>query len=397
MSQFFFLIKFGVRNLLRAKGRTLLMFSSLCLSSAFVLWALNFSFSGSREIMNQFLKQFQGHYQITHKDYLNASDVREFDFFKLISSSDFSEVPPHSTPRITGSAFISGMNKSSGVMITGIDPELEKNLNNLSQTIKSGEFLPGKDFHEIIIGRRLAKKLKVSLGEEVALVGQAFDGSFANELFKVVGIFDFGGGDREEKIAFIGLEAARSFYVIPDELYHTRAIFSETPPLVNGAKLKTHHWEELVPEVALSIRFIDNFTKIISFILVIVICLGLSNSLMITFIERNKELRTLNILGTHHFKIIGILGIEVLTLSFFSLLSGLLLGHLATLYFNINPLDIKLFTGGKAIIMGGMQLHPMIRFYPQKEYYLFVPLLIMFFISLSFMVPLKTVLKRNEI
>lgn len=282
-------------------------------------------------------------------------------------------------------------------MITGIDPELEKNLNNLSQTIKSGEFLPGKDFHEIIIGRRLAKKLKVSLGEEVALVGQAFDGSFANELFKVVGIFDFGGGDREEKIAFIGLEAARSFYVIPDELYHTRAIFSETPPLVNGAKLKTHHWEELVPEVALSIRFIDNFTKIISFILVIVICLGLSNSLMITFIERNKELRTLNILGTHHFKIIGILGIEVLTLSFFSLLSGLLLGHLATLYFNINPLDIKLFTGGKAIIMGGMQLHPMIRFYPQKEYYLFVPLLIMFFISLSFMVPLKTVLKRNEI
>src|SRR5690606_5797923 len=139
----------------------------------------------------------------------------------------------------------------------------------------------------------------------------------------------------------------------------------------------------------------DNFTKVISFILIIVICLGLSNSLMVTFIERDNELKTLNVLGTGKYKIISILGIEVMILSFFAITSGLILGHLATLYFNFYPLDIKLFTGGKAIIMGGIELHPMIKFYPQSEYYLFIPLLILFFISLSFLVPLKTVLKRK--
>jgi len=396
LSQLHFLIKFGMRNLLRAKGRTLLMFFGLCLSSAFILWSLNFSFSGSREVMNQFLEQFQGHYQVAHKDYFNSDDVKEFNFFKLVSDKDFPHLLEESTPRITGGAFISGLHKSSGVMVTGIDPEKESQFTKLSTTISEGEFLPGKSPFEIIIGRRLAKKLKVSLGDEVALVGQGYDGSFANELFLIVGIFDFGGGDKEEKIAFTRLESSQDFFAIDHDHYHLRAFFTENPPTLESDHLKLGHWSELVPEVALSVRFIDNFTKIISFILIVVICLGLSNSLMITFIERDKELRTLNILGTSQLKIMGILGVEVLTLSFFALGSGLILGHLATLYFNLNPLDIKMFTGGKAIIMGGMELHPMIKFYPQGQYYIYVPFVILFFIGLSFLVPLKTVLKRKE-
>ena len=105
----------------------------------------------------------------------------------------------------------------------------------------------------------------------------------------------------------------------------------------------------------------------------------------------------MSILGANHLKVITILGIEVLSLGAISLITGSILGHLATLYFHYNPLDIKMFTDGKAIIMGGIELEPMIRFYPQYQYYFAVTLVILFFICLSFIIPLRKVIKRKEI
>lgn len=397
MNQFLFLFKYGVKNLLRFKGRSFLMFMGLCLSTAFTLWVLNFSFSGSRELIQQFLQQFQGHYQVGHRDYFNSSDTKDFDFFKTIRDQDFIKPQSDSTPRITGQAFLSSETSSSGVMLVGMDPELEAQFTKLASSVTQGSFLDTKTPWQILIGKRLAKKLKVKIGDEIAVVAQGYDGSFANELFTIQGLFDLGGGEREEKMAFITLSSAQSFYALPSGHYHLRVFFSETAPKILGPKLQLSSWQKLVPEVALSVRLIDNFAQLISLILIIVICLGLANSLMIIFIERDKELRTLSILGTSQKKILSILAIEVYTLSFFALTSGLVLGHLASLYFVYYPLDIKIFTQGQAIIMGGIKLHPLIKFYPQYQYYLYVPLLILFFVSISFIVPLKTVLKRKNL
>ena len=397
MNQTLFLIKFAFRNLLRNPGRTLLIALSLTLSQAFIIWALNFSFSGSQEVVDQFLKTFQGHYQVTHKDYFVEGNIKEFDFFRTIKDQDFDSIDPESSPRITSFGFLSGLHSSKGVMIMGIDPELESRFTKLAETVKVGEFLNDSSPFEILIGKRLAKKLQVNVGDEIALVGQGFDGSFANELFVVKGLFDFGGGDKEEKMAFMSITSAHNFYAIPESLYHSRTFFHRTAPKISNQNLALYPWSKTVPEVYLSIRLIDNFTKIISFILILVISLGLSNSLMVSFIERDKELRTMSILGAGRFKVISILGIEVLTLSAISLAFGLILGHLATLYFHYFPLDIKLFTDGKRIIMGGIELAPLIRFYPQYQYYLSVTLVILMFICLSFLIPLRKVITRKEI
>ncbi len=397
MNQLLFLIKFGLRNLLRNPGRTLLLFLSLTLSQGFIIWSLNFSFSGSREVVEQFLKTFQGHYQVTHKDYFLEGSTRDFDFFKVISDADFDSPLQDSAPRITSFGFLSGMHSSKGVMLLGINPEIEKKFTKLADTVKVGEFLNDAAPFEILIGKRLAKKLKVNVGDEIALVGQGFDGSFANELFTVKGLFDFGGGDKEENLAFMSQMSAENFFAIPAGFYHSRFYFKETPPTISNPELSLYPWSQTVPEVYLSISLIDRFTKIISFVLILVISLGLSNSLMVSFLERDKELRTMSILGANHLKVITILGIEVLSLGAISLIAGSILGHLATLYFHYNPLDIKMFTDGKAIIMGGIELEPMIRFYPQYQYYFAVTLVILFFICLSFIIPLRKVIKRKEI
>ena len=62
---------------------------------------------------------------------------------------------------------------------------------------------------EIILGKKFAQRINVKVGEQVATVGQAIDGSIANDLFTVVGVLDFGGGDLEESLAFTQLQSAQ--------------------------------------------------------------------------------------------------------------------------------------------------------------------------------------------
>ena len=260
-----------------------------------------------------------------------------------------------------------------------------------------GRFLDPKGDKEIILGKRLARRINVLPGDEVAVIGQALDGSVANDLMKVVGLIDFGGGDLEESLAFTQIKSAQELIVMPPERYHQRVDFNmedDSLPTIPG--LAVTNWTEILPEIGVSVRFIDNFTWVVSFIIVMVISLGLSNTLMITFFEREQEFQSLNILGAKTSWITLSLMLEVFMLGTVAIAFGAVLGHLSTLYCYYFPVNIQVFTGGKPIIMGGMIIQPLVRLYPVMEYYWKVPLMIYFFIGSTMIYPLIRVIRRSK-
>lgn len=408
MNSFKFILKYSYRNLWRNPKRTIILVLSLSLGTGFIIWDLNFANSGSKEVMKEFLSQYAGEYQLTHKDYYDSSNKKEFNNFKTISDEKIKKEFPlfkredfdFSTKRVTAPVFISGQKKTMGLLLTGIEITKELSLTTLSQAITRGRFLATDSNREIIIGYRLARKIGAKTGDEVAIIGQALDGSVANDLFRVVGLLDFGGGDLEESLAFTSLRSAQEFLSLSPDSYHQRVDFNmkkdtiiSTPP---NSSLRITKWDEILPEVGVSVRFIDNFTWIVSIIIVIVISLGLSNSLMITFLEREKEFHTLNILGAKESWIAISLMIEIILLGLIAVIFGVVLGHAATYLSFIFPINIEMFTGGKPILMGGMTIKPLVRLYPVAEYYYKVPLMIFFFLSLTMIYPLLKVLKRSR-
>jgi hypothetical protein len=72
------------------------------------------------------------------------------------------------------------------------------------------------------------------------------------------------------------------------------------------------------------------------------------------------------------------------------------LGHIATTICYYVPIDLQLFTGGQPIIMGGLIIQPLVRFYPVMSYYWKVPLLIYFFLGLTMIYPLIRVIRRSK-
>jgi putative ABC transport system permease protein len=375
------------------------MLLSLSLGTGFIIWDLNFANSGSKEVMKEFLGQYAGQYHMTHKDYYDPENKKEFDNYKTISDSDIPDknLLGQSTRRVTAPVFVSGEKKTLGVLLTGLDSERELKLTTLKSAVNVGRFLDPKGDKEIILGKRLARRINVLPGDEVAVIGQALDGSVANDLMKVVGLIDFGGGDLEESLAFTQIKSAQELIVMPPERYHQRVDFNmedDSLPTIPG--LAVTNWTEILPEIGVSVRFIDNFTWVVSFIIVMVISLGLSNTLMITFFEREQEFQSLNIIGAKTSWITLSLMLEVFMLGTVAIGFGAVLGHLSTLYCYYFPVNIQVFTGGKPIIMGGMIIQPLVRLYPVMEYYWKVPLMIYFFIGSTMIYPLIRVIRRSK-
>lgn len=394
-----FLFKFSYRNLWRAPKRTFIMLLSLCLGTGFIIWDLNFATSGSKEVMKEFLTQYAGRYHITNPGYYDPENRKEFDNYKTISDDEIENKSlfKKSTRRVTAPVFVSGERKTLGVLLTGLEVDKEMKLSTLARAVTVGKFLNPAGDKEIILGKRLAERINVKPGDEVAVIGQALDGSVANDLMVVVGLLDFGGGDLEESLAFTQFSSAQVLMAMDSSRYHQLVNFDmehdDLPVLKNVA---VTNWTEILPEIGVSVKFIDNFTWVVSFIIVLVLSLGLSNTLMITFFEREKEFQSLNIIGAKASWVTLSLMIEVFLLGTVAIFFGAIIGHLFTTYCYYYPVNIQLFTGGKPIIMGGMIIQPLVRLYPVLDYYWQVPLLIYFFLSTTMIYPLIRVVRRSK-
>lgn len=398
MSRLFFLIKFSWRNLGRQPWRSIIMGLGLAFGTGYMMFALNFAHSGSQEIIHDFLSQYFGAHQIVAKRYYPEHDKKRFDPRWTVSDHDVASLPPTTyVRRVTLPIFLSGPRKTLGTLLSGIEIEKEKSLSQLKRALVKGQFLHPQGVRELLLGERLARKAGVQVGDEVAVIGQALDGSMANDMFKVVGLLSFGGGDMEDALAFTQISDAQIFGVIPPERFHQYVNFGKTQAsLPNLSGVAVVPWTSIVPEIHRAVEFTDIFNWIITSVMVLIINLGLANTLMITFLEREKEFLALNIIGARSSWIAYSLMIEVALLGISGIGLGIFLGLGLTTYFHHNPFDLTLFTGGKPLMVGGIAMIPRVRLSINHAYTWQVPLTVASFLCLSLVWPLVRVLQRSR-
>jgi putative ABC transport system permease protein len=400
MKGFGFLVKYSYANLWRSPKRTMIMILSLSLGTGFIIWNMNFASSGSTEVINKILVQYAGFEQITHPDFYSKKNHKEFNKFRIIKDSDIPELNTFiqsSTRRVVAPVFISGLHKTVGVQLTGIDVEKEAKLTTFNRAITSGRSLNPNASDEVVIGKKLADRIDVKIGDEISVIGQALDGSMANELLKVVGLFDFGGGGLEQALAFTQFSTAHDLMMMKPGTFHELVSFSPSKlGLTSTPKVRVLQWNEIMPELAVSVRFIDNFTLLISCIIVVVVTLGLGNTIMVMFFEREKEFQCLNVIGADSIWVATSIILEVFIIGTLAILLGVLVGYLFSQLFYHYPINIEIFSGGKPIIMGGMVIQPTVRVEAVAKYYWQVPALIYFFLALTTIYPLLRVLRRSS-
>jgi ABC-type lipoprotein release transport system permease subunit len=249
--------------------------------------------------------------------------------------------------RVTGYGLAAAADRSAAVSIIGLDPQREQRSSVL--TVGKGRVLAATPAKEIVVAEKLAARLKVKLGDELVLLSQAADGSMANDLYTVVGLstggmLDAGGGS-----VFLHLADAQSFFALGAGVHQVTVNLEpgEDPDEAAAAlrtalgdeTLEALSWNEMVPELKMSIEADRQGTFAVDAIVFLLVVLGMLNAMTMATYERMFELGVLSGLGTRPGRILAMILTEAMCLGLVSLAAGLAIGTAAMEL--MPPLDLS--------------------------------------------------------
>ncbi|MGD9931394.1 MAG: ABC transporter permease [Mangrovibacterium sp.] len=193
------------RNVWRNKTRSLVITIAMSLGLASGIFYMGFYRGMMDQRIQTAIVTEVSHIQVHHKNYLENPDKK---FLIPHANSVLDEI--RKTPgvkatssRIILNTMIQSAATGSGVKITGINPDDEKQVTNLYTKISEGSWFENGKRNPIVIGRKLADKLKVKLKSKVVVTMQDMEGNITAAAFKVEGIFETSNTAYDENCVFV--------------------------------------------------------------------------------------------------------------------------------------------------------------------------------------------------
>lgn len=339
------------RNIWRSKTRSLVILIAICLGLASGIFYMAFYKGMVDQRINTAIKTEASHIQIHHKNYLDNPD-KKF----LITNTDSVAHVIHSvlgvkatSSRIIINTMIQSPTTGSGVKITGIVPDDEKQVTNLYSKLIEGSYFEKGKRNPIIIGKKLADKLKVKLKSKVVVTLQDMQGNMTGAAFKIEGIFETSNTAFDGNCVFVRRSDLSRVMAMNPNASHEIAVLLDKNDELQAAdqalksklpNLDVKTWREIMPEVSLVESSFGLTMYIFIAIILLALLFGIVNTMLMAVLERTKELGMLMAIGMSRVRVFTMILLETVMLSLFGGLCGILLGWALNLYFGIKGIDL---------------------------------------------------------
>jgi ABC-type lipoprotein release transport system permease subunit len=360
------MFKIAFRNIFRQKRRTILtaltMFGGFTLAAFSIGWA-----DGSYNfIINMFTRHQMGHIQIHYKDYRDRPTL-----YKTINNtqsvgdqlSQIEEVEEW-TARLYSAGLVSVGDKTAGTSIIGIDPVRENSATNFDKKIVQGTSFSENSSREAIIGRGLAEVLEAKTGDEVVVVSQAADGSIANDLYRLVGIIETGNTLSDRTSFYLHLRDAQELFVLEGRVHEialivknlnmVKYVTSKVEKILENPDLEVSPWQVFAKSFYQAMKADKEGMWIMLFIIMVIVAVGVLNTVLMSVLERQREYGVLKAVGTKPYQIFKLVLYEVALLAVFSIIIGGILGFIINHSLSQSGVDLP-----QAFTYGGMEFKTM--------------------------------------
>lgn len=335
-------------NLWRNRNRTLISMAAVFFAVvlATVLTALR---DGTFDNMvKNVVGYYTGYLQVHRRGYWEDQTLEHTLAASRLTEDSISRVPGVAglVPRLESFALAASGDVTRGVWVVGTDAGREDLVTGLSSKLVAGKYLT-KNGQDVVLCEGLAKRLTLSVGDTLVLIGQGYHGSTAAGKFAVCGLARYGSPDLNDRMLFMSLPAAQEMFSA------TGLITTYVLVLQPGAGLKSVqakltdalspnyeviNWEEIMPDLKQHIDTDTGNAKVFLGFLYVLVAMGIFGTLLMMMIERRYEFGMLLAIGMKKSRMMTLLIIE----SVLTVMSGCVAGMLCSVpvvyYLNIHPI-----------------------------------------------------------
>ena len=338
----------------------------------------------------EFLKNFESQYFISHADSI-AGIISKMPDVKAVCTRI----------RITG--MVASPNSVAGVQIVGVDPMQEKKVSSLYSTIPDtgGGYFNGSRKNHIIIGRKLADKLKVRLKSKIVIRFQNIDGNLTEAAFSVNGIFQTANNVFDETNVFIrksGLNIltgadskCQEIAIILNDIDKIPAVEALLKSRLPGLDIR--NWIELRPEMGLISSAIATEVYVILGIILFALAFGIVNTMLMIVFERTRELGMLMAVGMSKSKVFRMIMLETIFLTVIGGIIGMIISAFLVAYLHQKGIDLSSMSQGLEAYGFDPKIYPFIK----KDLYLNLTLMIFCTAILAAIMPARKALKLKPV
>ncbi len=342
------MLKIAFRNVFRQKRRTVLtalaMVVGFALSSVFIGWS-DGAYSG---IISMFTRNRIGHIQVHRAGYLDKPSLYDaIDSYESVGEKIARvEGVEAWVPRVYSAGLGSVGDKTLAVQIIGVDVGREVNATRFNRKIIDGTVFSDAASREAILGVGLARVLNAGVGREIVLVTQGADGSLANDLYAIVGIAQSGDKATDRMACYLHIDDAQDLLVldgrvheivvIAEALERVPKIAAEIETRLGDVLLEVSPWQVVAESFYRAMQADKQGDLIARMIIVLIVAIGVLNTVLMSVLERTREYGVLKAVGTKPRQIFGLVVAEVTFIALGSIAVGALIGaglnHLLSIY-----------------------------------------------------------------
>ena len=241
---------------------------------------------------------------------------------------------------------------SSGVQVNGINSQEEDKVSQLKGKIQEGEELDPSKKNGILIGKKLADKMKLRIGSKLVLTFTDKESNITAGAFRVSGIYQTINSPLDERNVFVNRSSLNSYLGMENESHEVAILLENDEDLESVKKslqdqfpdfsIKT--WKENSPETDLMVSTVNQYSSIIIGIIMIALAFGIINTMLMSVIERTREIGMLTALGMNRRRVFLLILSETVILTLVGVPLGILGTWFTIQYFSKVGIDISSFS-----------------------------------------------------
>jgi putative ABC transport system permease protein len=318
------LLQIAWRNLWRHRTRSVAIIASVALGVWAGAFIVSIYYGMGNERVRIAIEEEVSHLQVHHPKFREDFEVVwNFDLDSLNAVLRNTPGLKARSLRTTAQGMLANAAGSNGVQINGVDPASEAATRNLDHFVKTGAYFDPAKKHQILVGKKLADKMKLIPGAKVVLTFQDLEQNIQSGAFRICGIYETSNAPLDERNVYVQQHEL-------NDLLGTPGCGTEAAVLLRGEDdlpaafealrkrlpgLEVESWRSISPETDLVISSLDVSSLIIIVIIVLALAFGIVNTMLMAVLERTREIGMLMAVGMTKIRLFGMVVLETVLLA----------------------------------------------------------------------------------